>query len=562
MFKKFLITAALPYANGPLHFGHLTGVYIPADIYSRHRRLQGHSVRFISGSDEHGVAIMLAAEKAKLPYREYVDHWHKSHRALFSSLAVDFDFFGRTSEPYHEEETLTWFRDLHAKGLIDKQTERQLYSIDDKKFLPDRFVEGTCYVCGYTEARGDECPNCGEWIDPIRLKNPISKISGSKNIEVRETQNYFLSLTKLEAAYRTEYSKRGHWRKLVRGFVDGMLQQGLIDRCITRDLDWGIRVPLPDADGKRIYVWFDAPIGYVSNLKQFLKESRSKDHYLKDWFKAEDVELSHFIGKDNIVFHALIFPMMSIGTGFIKVANEIPANEFLNLEGKQFSKSAGWYIDAEAAIASFGPDPVRYYLSSVIPETGDTNFTWDTFVANYDELRNKVGNFTHRSLSFIHKSFPEGLSAEAFVAAAKSPELAKVNEKIKKATALLDSIQPVKALAEILSLGQVANEFFQNGAPWKKIKESREAAEILLAESVLYSAAFGFLLEPFVPGIAAKIRGNLGLSLESLGSAYAGDSQGLLQPFLKGLKLPKEPEVSLPQIDPDKIKAWKEQLKA
>src|SRR3989344_6370832 len=369
MKRRFLITAALPYANGPLHFGHLAGVYIPADIYARHRRLQGKTVKFICGSDEHGVGVMVPAEKDKMSYQAFVDKWNANHKTLFASLDVSFDFFGRTSAKYHAEETVEWFTALYEKGLIGKQTEKQLYSTDDKRFLADRFVEGTCYVCGYPQARGDEFPNCGEWIESIRLKNPVSKISGSRNIEVRETENYFLLMTKLKDQYLAEYGKHQHWRKLVRGFVDGIVAQGMVDRCITRDLEWGIKVPLAEAGEKRIYVWFDAPIGYVSNLREHLRETGSKEDNRKDWFHSPDVELSHFIGKDNIIFHALIFPMMALGTGFIKFVDEIPANEFLNLEGKQFSKSQGWYVDAEAAILAFGADPIRYYIFSVIPET-------------------------------------------------------------------------------------------------------------------------------------------------------------------------------------------------
>lgn len=564
--RRFLITAALPYANGPLHFGHLAGVYIPSDIYSRHRRLQGHTVKFICGSDEHGVGVMVPAEKEKMSYQAFVDKWNAAHKELFRNLDIQFDFFGRTTAKYHAEETVEWFKALYERGLIGKQTEKQLYSIDDGKFLPDRFVEGTCYVCGYANARGDECPNCGEWIDPIKLKNPVSKMSGSRNIEVRETENYFLLMTKLEDEYRKHYGEHKHWRKLVRGFVDGLLDQGLVDRCITRDLDWGIRVPLAEAGDKRIYVWFDAPIGYVSNLKEHLREIGSKEDYRKDWFNSPDVELSHFIGKDNIIFHALIFPMMGLGTHadpakrFMKFVDDVPANEFLNLEGKQFSKSSGWYIDAAEAIQAFGTDPLRYYLVSVIPETGDTNFSWDTFATTYDEFRNKIGNFVHRSLSFLNKSFPEGLPAPAFAAASVQAEIAKIEKHIRAITAHLDATAFVKAQTELLMLGQTANEFFQAAAPWKQIKENRGAAAATLAASVLYAASFAAMLEPVVPGIARKLREQLGLAEAALVPAYRGQAGALAKVFAAGFKLPKEPTVLLPQIMPEQIAEWKAKL--
>jgi methionyl-tRNA synthetase len=569
-FKKHLITAALPYANGPLHFGHLTGVYIPADVYARHRRLQGHEVKYISGSDEHGVAIMLSAEKAKVGYREWVDKWYAAHKSLFERFEIQFDFFGRTSAPYHETETLEWFNSLHKQGLITPQTERQLYCIDDGKFLPDRFVEGTCYKCGYEQARGDECPNCGEWIDSIKLKNPVSKISGSRNIEIRETTNFFLKLTTLEARYREEFAKKPHWRKLVRGFVQGLLDQGLVDRCITRDLDWGIKVPLPNAEGKRIYVWFDAPIGYVSNLKEHLRLTGSKEDYRKDWFQADDVEISHFIGKDNIIFHALIFPMMAIGTGFMKVVDEVPANEFLNLEGKQFSKSAGWYVDSEAALEAFGVDALRFYLISAIPETGDTNFSWDSFLACHNDFRNKVGNFAHRSLSFIHKSFPDGLSGESFAGLSGTEEFKSIGAQLSKIRENLSQVNITKAQAEALMLGQLANEYFQKTAPWKLMKENPAEGARALALSALYIAGLAAALQPFVPGVAARLMQNFSCldgdaaGLKSLfADAYNGNWKPILEALSsRGLKLDAAPTVLLPQIEPEKIAEWKGQLGA
>lgn len=569
MKNKYLVTAALPYANGPLHFGHLAGVYVPADIYVRHRRLQGHRVRFICGADEHGVAIMLSAEKAKVPYQAWVDKWHAAHDTLFKSLDIQFDIFGRTSAPYHEAETLEWFRTLHEKGLITPQTERQLYSIDDAKFLPDRFVEGTCYKCGYTQARGDECPNCGEWIDPIKLINPVSKISGSRNIEVRETQNYFLQLTRLENQYREEFSKHPHWRKLVRGFVQGLLDQGLVDRCITRDLDWGIRVPLAEAGSKRIYVWFDAPIGYLSNLKELLRLEGSQEDYRRDWFQNPDVEISHFIGKDNIIFHALIFPMMALGTGFMKVVDEVPANEFLNLEGKQFSKSAGWYVDAEAAIADFGADPIRFYLTSVIPETGDTNFSWDGFLSSYDEFRNKVGNFAHRSLSFVAKNFPQGLDGKAFSSPAAQDAWKKVELQLTKIREHLDQFTFVKGQTEVLMLGQMANEFFQSSAPWKAFKTSPEEAANSLAAAMLYIAGLASALQPLAPAVAERLMSNF---LHSFGgdheqtklvfsALYRGNANELLKGLsARGFRLEAPPSVLLPIIEPERLDKWKAEL--
>ncbi|MEX0798549.1 MAG: class I tRNA ligase family protein, partial [Bacteriovoracaceae bacterium] len=310
---KYLITSALPYANGPIHFGHIAGVYLPADIYTRHRKLQGKKAIHISGSDEHGVAIMQNAQKAKKSYQDYVNKWHKTHKELFDLYQVEFDYFGQTSADYHQEETVKWFKGLYEKGLIEKKAQDQLQCQDCKNFLPDRFVEGTCYVCGYEEARGDECPKCGTWIDAVKLKDPECKFCGSKNIEVKSVDQWYLMLSKFHKEYREWFnSKKERWKRPVATFVDSLSKDEMVDRAITRDLDWGIDVPLPEAKGKKLYVWFDAPIGYVSNTKEYCKES-GEDH-LKDWWKNDDAVITHFVGKDNIIFHGIIFPSMAMAS--------------------------------------------------------------------------------------------------------------------------------------------------------------------------------------------------------------------------------------------------------
>ncbi len=562
--RRYLITSALPYANGPLHFGHLAGVYIPADIYSRHRKLQGHVVKHISGSDEHGVAIMIAAEKEKMDYRSYVDRWHGSHKQLFDKYDIHFDFFGRTSEKYHEEETVKWFKTLNDNGFIGKKTEKQLYCIDDKRFLPDRYVEGTCYNCKYLNARGDECPNCGEWIDPVRLINPVSKVSGSRNIEVREAQHYYLLLTQLEKPFREWWAtKANRWRKVVVGFVNGLLEGGLIDRAISRDLEWGIDVPLAEAHGKKLYVWFDAPIGYVSNLKEHLRQIGSKEDYLKDWWHGENVEISHFIGKDNIIFHAFIWPSMIMGSRYVSLPTELPANEFLNLEGKQFSKSSGWYVDAERAIDEFGSDALRFYLCSIMPESGDTSFSWDDFASSQGELGNKIGNFVHRSQTFIEKNWPEGLPASAFAGLADHAELKRVKESQAKILAALDAFQFTRAHAEIIMLSQAANEFFHAQEPWKQVKADKALAEKTLAVSVFYLAALAVIIEPLVPTLSRNMLTHFGGLFDAdLRAIYTGDLEKIARALGNGYKSAVPAKVLLPRIDPLVIKKWKEELAA
>lgn len=561
--QRYLVTSALPYANGPLHFGHLGGVYIPADIYTRHRRLQGHEIKHICGSDEHGVAIMIAAEKEKMDYRSYVDRWHANHAQLFKKYGVEFDFFGRTSEKYHEEEVVQWFKTLNERGFIGKKAEKQLYCIDDARFLPDRYVEGTCYVCTYPNARGDECPNCGEWIDPIRLIQPRSKISGSRNIEIRESEHYYLLLTRMEQQFREWFkTKQGEWRSVVTGFVNGLLEKGTIDRAISRDLDWGIDVPLSEAKGKKLYVWFDAPIGYVSNLKRHLELTGSTQHYLKDWWNAEGVEISHFIGKDNIIFHAYIWPCMIQGTGFIRLPTELPANEFVNLEGKQFSKSSGWYVDAERAVEEFGMDPLRFYLCSIIPETGDSSFSWDAFASANEEFGNKIGNFVHRTLTFVEKHFPEGLGPSAFVGLETHSELQVIRNYHAKITAALDAFQFTRGHAELILFSQAANEFFHAQAPWKQIKEDRDAAARTLAMAVVTIASLAVILEPFVPGVAGELKKHFEgyLGKKDIADIYLGDIPRLVSIFQKGYKSPVPPKVLVPRIDAKVIQKWKEEL--
>ena len=561
---KYLITSALPYANGPIHFGHIAGVYLPADIFTRHKKLKGDKAIHISGSDEHGVAIMQNAQKAKISYQEYVNEWHKTHKELFEKYDIKFDFFGQTSAPYHKEETLKWFNDLLGKGLIEKKAEQQLQCQDCKNFLPDRFVEGECYVCHYPEARGDECPSCGTWIDPLKLLKPVCKFCGSKNVATVDSFQWYLMLSKSFEKFQTWFeTKKTTWRKNVVPFVESLTKDNLVDRAITRDLDWGIDVPLAEAKGKKIYVWFDAPIGYVSNTKQFLKESGSKEDYIKDWWGAKDVTIVNFIGKDNIIFHAIIFPVMSMGTGFVNPVTDLPANQYVNLEGKQFSKSKGWYVDADEAITQFGSDALRFYLTSLIPETADSSFTWKAMELKINsELANNIGNFVNRAMKFSAKNWPEGMKTNKFDPFFSS-HTTDVEVFIKEFHELLDSYQIKKGQDHIMGLGSKVNLFITERAPWTEFKADPEKAAETIAISTVYVLVIGTFFAPYLPQLSKSILSYFGLTSESevVKKIYQGDMKALKDFFAHDFKLHVDPQGLVPKIDPKVIEELDLKLK-
>jgi methionyl-tRNA synthetase len=561
---KHLVTSALPYANGPIHFGHIAGVYLPADIYTKHRKLKGERCIHISGSDEHGVAIMQNAQKAKISYKEYVDGWNKEHKAVFDQYGIEFDFFGQTSEEYHARETLLWFHALYEKGFIEKRAEDQLQCQDCHNYLPDRFVEGTCYVCGHEEARGDECPKCGEWIDAVKLISPTCKFCESKNIEVKSVDQWYLVLSKFHKEYREWFeSVSPDWRKTINSFVDSLTKDEMVDRAITRDLDWGIDVPLSEAVGKKLYVWFDAPIGYVSNTKQYLEQNKIDEDYLTDWWKSDDTIITNFIGKDNIIFHSIIFPMMSLASGRANAVKSLPANQYVNLEGKQFSKSKGWYIDSDKAVEEFGVDALRYYLTTLIPETNDSSFTWEGFEAKINnELANNIGNFVNRCLTFFYKNWESGIEAETFATFFKADAFTHMQASVKEINESLDKVQIKKALEQIMHLGQTANTFFSDRAPWAQIKEDDNLAKETIAHSAVYALTLACLFTPYLPVLSSKIKEYFGdISPELLQDIYTGEFKLMQEFFAKGVTIQKKPQGLVQKIEKDRIKELVEELK-
>lgn len=559
---KYLITSALPYANGPLHFGHIAGVYLPADIFTRHKKLKGEKAIHISGSDEHGVAIMQNAQKAKKSYQEYVNEWHKTHKDLFAKYDITFDYFGQTSKEYHKEETLKWFNDLLSKGLIEKRAEKQLQCQSCKNMLPDRFVEGECYVCHYPEARGDECPDCGTWIDPLKLINPVCKFCGSKEVKAIDSYQWYLMLSKMHERFQEWFkSRKPHWRKNVVPFVESLTKENLVDRAITRDLDWGIDVPLEEAKGKKIYVWFDAPIGYVSNTKELCKSTG--EDYLKDWWKNPDTKIINFIGKDNIIFHGIIFPVMCLGSDFVNPVSDLPANQYVNLEGKQFSKSKGWYVDADEAISQFGSDAMRFYLTSLIPETADSSFTWKGLELKINsELANNVGNFINRAMKFSNSKWPEGIPAKKFEAF-QGEHLESVKIFVKEYHELLDSYQIKKGQEHLMNLGSKVNLFITERAPWSEFKTDPEQAAETIAISAAYVLVLGSFFSPYLPQLSSSILAYFGLTkdLEIVKRIYQGDLTAISEQFKDGFKLQVEPQGLVPKIDPKLIEELDQKLK-
>ncbi|MCA8954945.1 MAG: methionine--tRNA ligase, partial [Planctomycetes bacterium] len=408
MTEKIIVTSALPYANGPIHFGHIVGAYLPADIFVRYQRMRGEDVHFVCGTDEHGVAITLKAEQAGQSYPDYVDHWHREIGRILDSIGIEFDLFSGTAahhNPFHAELAQGFFLDLMRNGYLEQRTEEQFYSATLGRFLPDRYVEGTCYKCNSPNARGDECPSCGSWLDAKQLIDPRSTLDGSTPV-LRETRHWYLKLDQIRDEWLAEWftAKTAEWKVNVRHFVASALDD-LRARPITRDLPWGVPLPGEFAEaGKVLYVWFEAPIGYLSISKQYWNGQGQPERFEQLW-KDPATKLYHFLGKDNITFHAVVFPAMLWGTkaGWV-VPTNVPANEFFNLEGKKFNTSKGWYIPESSISGRFPVDGLRYALATMMPETADSDWSWREFQARInDDLADNLGNFVARTLRFAER---------------------------------------------------------------------------------------------------------------------------------------------------------------
>lgn len=499
-----MITAALPYANGPLHFGHLAGVYIPADIYFRHSKLLGVDSVYICGSDEHGVAITLNAEKAKIPYQDYVDHWNKDHQRLFALYDIQFTHFGRTTSATHKRIAQKYFKIVHDSGYLKEKKEIQAYCLNDKIFLPDRYLRGTCAKCGYPEARGDECPNCGAWLAFEDLINPYCAVCNKSEIETREVSHWYFDLPRLRPRIREWLESQNKWKENIRNYSLSLLEE-TPERAITRNVSWGIDLPEPFyEEGKKIYVWFEAPFGYLSNLIEYFEQKGDPDAWKKYWEEPSD--LIHFIGKDNIIFHTIIWPGTLMAAGE-RLPTNVPANMFVMLQKKQFSKSSGWYVDADEMIQKYGVDRVRYYLTTIIPEVHDTNFDWQNFHDKVNsELVNKIANLFNRVGTQIQKHFAGRLEASYF---SKLPDLKSYHERLIQH---LENFEINPALSVIVELTERANKFLDDTKPWNLLKEDKEKAKPVLAEVSHYMFSVASLLQVFLPGYSNKVLKAFGIA--------------------------------------------------
>jgi methionyl-tRNA synthetase len=529
--KRTLVTAALPYANGPVHIGHLAGCYLPADIFVRYQKLKGEDVLFICGSDEHGVPITIKARNEGITPQQVVDKYHALMRDAFAGFGIKFDHYSRTSSPVHHQTASDFFTTLYDKGVFTEEVTQQYYDDEVKQFLADRYIVGTCPRCSNPNAYGDQCENCGSTLNATDLINPKSKLSGTPPV-LRDTRNWFLPLDKFQQQL-TDYigSHKDDWRPTVYGQCFSWLNQGLQPRAMTRDLNWGIKVPLPDTEGKVLYVWFDAPIGYISATKEYFGPptpeggetgvaSKSPSHggvgeAWKDYWQSKDSRLIHFIGKDNIVFHCLIFPAMLMAHGDFILPENVPANEFLNLEGDKISTSRNWAVWLHEYLQDFPgkQDELRYVLCSIAPETKDADFSWKDFQARVNnELVAILGNFVNRTLVLTQKYF-EGKVPQPAALLDIDKDVLNAIQNTKQAIG--ENIEKYKfrdALSDFMNLARVGNKYLADTEPWKVYKTDVERVQTILYISLELTAHLAALGEPFIPHTSVKILSMLNLN--------------------------------------------------
>ncbi len=501
-FKRYCITTALPYANGPVHIGHLAGVYVPADIYARYLRSMKEDVLLIGGSDEHGVPITIKARKEGVSPQDIVDRYHNIIKQSFQEFGISFDIYSRTTSPIHNRTASDFFKDLYDKGKFVERTSKQYYDAEAETFLADRYITGTCPHCGNEKAYGDQCEACGTSLSATDLINPKSTLSGAVP-QLKETKHWYLPLNEYEDFMR-QWILEGHkeWKTNVYGQCKSWIEQGLQERAVTRDLDWGVKVPLPDAEGKVLYVWFDAPIGYISNTKELKPDDWEK------WWKDSDTKLVHFIGKDNIVFHCIIFPAMLKAAGNYILPENVPANEFLNLEGDKISTSRNWAVWLHEYLKDFPgkQDVLKYVLCANAPETKDNDFTWKDFqTRNNSELVAIFGNFVNRTMVLTHKYFGGKVPAKGELTDYDKQTIEEISLYPEKIGRSIEQYRFREALNELMNLARTGNKYLTENEPWKTIKTDEARTATVLNISLQICANLAIFASPFMPMTAEKL---------------------------------------------------------
>jgi methionyl-tRNA synthetase len=570
-FNRILVTAALPYANGPVHLGHLAGAYLPADLFSRYQRLKGADIVFVCGSDEMGVAIMVRARNEGISPQDLVDRYHPMIESAFAGFGMSFDHYGRTTSAVHAETSQDFFRTLARKGVFSLRTEQQLFDPEAGIFLADRFVMGTCPTCGNPKAYGDQCEKCGSTLSPKELIDPRSTLSDATP-ELRETTHFYLPLGDFQERLENWLSTHPEWKPNVTGQIRSWLNEGLKERAITRDVPWGVPVPEDvaaelgiDATGKVIYVWFDAPIGYISDTKEWAIKQGDPNAW-KPYWQADDTRLVHFIGKDNIVFHCLMFPAMLMAHGDYVLPENVPANEFLNIEGEKLSTSRNWAVWLHEYLEEFEPDLLRYALATMLPETKDADFNWNEFQTRVNsELADVLGNFVNRTLTFAARfadgAVPELVNPSAADTAALE-ELATFPERIGRA---YDAYRNREAVFETMALARLGNKYFNDTEPWHTRKSDPQACANTIHVSLQICAALAVLMEPVLPFSAAKLRDML--KLDGVRASTPGTTGGIgwddaVGPLLSAGHVLGEPGILFAKLEDEVIEAQKARLGA
>ena len=515
--ERIFIGVAWPYANGPLHLGQIAGAYLPADIFARYHRIKGNEVLMVSGSDQHGTPVTLRAEKEGKSPEEVVSHYHQGFLDCWEKLGISFDLFTTTGTLNHAQVVHDLFLTLLDKGYIYKDKMVLPYCSNCRRFLPDRYVEGTCPYCHHPKARGDQCDECGKPLNPADLIDLSCGICGEAP-EIRESEHYFLRLSSFSEQLKPWVQEQSHWRQNVFNFTLSYLAEGLRDRAITRDIDWGVSVPVPGFEEKRVYVWFEAVIGYLSASKEWAESCGDSERWRDFW--QGDVKSYYFIGKDNIIFHTVIWPAMLLGYGDLNLPYDVPANEFLTLKGKQLSTSRNWAVWLPDYLERYSPDPLRYQLSIGMPETSDADFSWQEFVRrNNDELVATYGNLVHRVLTIIYRNFDGRVPAAGDVDADSKTLLSKAEATLNKVDDLLYGCHFREAMREAMSLAHEANRYLDTKAPWKTIKEDRDSAATALSTALGVICCLKTVLYPFLPFSSGKLHRLLGFE----GTVEGGD---------------------------------------